>query len=553
MSPHVLRGAAFGVGLAAALAFAAPAMASYSATVDGTTLRVAGDGASDKVALFADADHPRHRRRRGRHRRLHASRAASFTAVSVTAGGGDDEVRIQGLPLDGVTVDGGAGNDTLLGGAGRRHAHRRLRQRPRSTATRAPTRSRSAPATTRFQWDPGDGSRRRRRRRRQRHARTSTAPTSARRSSLVAERHATRASRATSRRSTWTSTAIEQVNVRTLGGADTMTVGDLAGTGVRGVDVDLQRVRRQRRRRGRPRDRQRHRRARPRRAQHRRDDAASSTVSRSTCARPAWRPRTALTAALLGGDDTATARPRSRPAPIQVGVDGGEGTDTATYNGTAGDDAIGIARNGTTTVAAFATGAPTVQRRPRSRASSSRASTATTRSPARTASARSPSLTLDGGNGDDTLRGGDGADTLLGGGRRRPRGRQHRRRHRARRLRRRPLAVGSGRRLATSSRATGGNDTLDFNGSNAGEQITLHGQRPARDACSATSPTSRMDVDGVEAVRDPHARQRRRRDRRRPHRHRPARRRRRPAARSTAPATARSTTWSPRAPTAPTA
>ena len=55
MSPLVLRGAAFGVGLAAALAFAAPAMASYSATVDGTTLRLAGDGASDKVVLFADA------------------------------------------------------------------------------------------------------------------------------------------------------------------------------------------------------------------------------------------------------------------------------------------------------------------------------------------------------------------------------------------------------------------------------------------------------------------------------------------------------------------
>src|SRR3954470_10898401 len=115
MSRNVLRGGAFGAGLVAALAFAAPAMASYSATVDGTTLRVSGDGASDKLALFADpatlvvdvgedgtADFTFAR--------------SSFTAVSVTAGGGDDEVRIQGLPLDGVTTDGGAGNDTLLGG-----------------------------------------------------------------------------------------------------------------------------------------------------------------------------------------------------------------------------------------------------------------------------------------------------------------------------------------------------------------------------------------------------------------------------------------------------
>ena len=74
MSPHVLRGAAFGVGLAAALAFAAPAMASYSATVDGTTLRLAGDGASDKVALVADATNLVVDVGAGRHRRLHASR-----------------------------------------------------------------------------------------------------------------------------------------------------------------------------------------------------------------------------------------------------------------------------------------------------------------------------------------------------------------------------------------------------------------------------------------------------------------------------------------------
>ena len=116
MSPLPLRGAAFGVSLVAALALAAPAMASYSANVDGTTLRVAGDGASDKLALFADTSHltldvgvdgtadftfPR----------------SAFTAVSVTAGGGDDEVRVQGL-LDSLTIDGGAGNDTILGGAG---------------------------------------------------------------------------------------------------------------------------------------------------------------------------------------------------------------------------------------------------------------------------------------------------------------------------------------------------------------------------------------------------------------------------------------------------
>ena len=41
---------------------------------------------------------------------------SAFTAVSVTAGGGDDEARVTGL-LDGLTIDGGAGNDSLFGSA----------------------------------------------------------------------------------------------------------------------------------------------------------------------------------------------------------------------------------------------------------------------------------------------------------------------------------------------------------------------------------------------------------------------------------------------------
>src|ERR1700755_1266537 len=104
MSPHLLRGAAFGAGLAAALAFAAPAMASYSASVDGSTLRVAGDGASDKLLIAADATHVVLDGGEDGSADFVFPRAA-ITAVNVNAGGGDDEVRIQGL-LDGVTIDG---------------------------------------------------------------------------------------------------------------------------------------------------------------------------------------------------------------------------------------------------------------------------------------------------------------------------------------------------------------------------------------------------------------------------------------------------------------
>src|SRR3954465_2196735 len=107
MSRNMLRGGARGAGLVAALAFAAPAMASYSATVDGTTLRLSGDGASDKVVLFADPTHLVIAVREAGTADFTFARS-SFTAVSVTAAGGDDEVRIGGLPLDGVTVDGGA-------------------------------------------------------------------------------------------------------------------------------------------------------------------------------------------------------------------------------------------------------------------------------------------------------------------------------------------------------------------------------------------------------------------------------------------------------------
>ena len=216
MSPLPLRGAAFGVGLVAALAFAAPAMASYSANVDGTTLRVAGDGASDKLALFADTSNlildvgmdgtadftfPR----------------SAFTAVSVTAGGGDDEVRVTGL-LDGLTIDGGAGNDTIFGGAGAETL-------------------RGGSGNDTFQWDPGDGS----------DSVSGDSGTDAlnfnganigEAFSLVADGTNARLNRNVANISTGLA-AMEQINLRTLAGADTLSVGDLAGTTVRGVSADL--------------------------------------------------------------------------------------------------------------------------------------------------------------------------------------------------------------------------------------------------------------------------------------------------------------------------
>ena len=58
---------------------------------------------------------------------------------------------------------------------------------------------------------------------------------------------------------------VEQINFTALGGADTITVGDLTGTDVTQVNLDLSATpgTRNRRRRGRQRDGQRHRRQRP--------------------------------------------------------------------------------------------------------------------------------------------------------------------------------------------------------------------------------------------------------------------------------------------------
>jgi Ca2+-binding RTX toxin-like protein len=491
MSPHVLRGGAFGVGLVAALAFAAPAMASYSATVDGTTLRVAGDGASDKVALFADptnvvidvgedgtADFTFAR--------------SSFTAVTVTAGGGDDEVRIGGLPLDGVTTDGGTGNDTLIGGPAAEKLIGGSGNDLIDGNIGADTVSLGSGNDT-VQWDPGDGS----------DVVTGDTGTDTlnfngsnigEKLSLVADGTHARFLRDVAAINMDLS-AIEQVNVRSIGGADTMTVGDLADTAVRGVTVDESAFNGDG------------------------DAAADSVIVNGTdeadravlstdgttgivdglsvdVRATGMEPADVITAALLGGDDTATASAVPTGA-TQVGVDGGEGTDTATYNGTAGDDAIGIARNTATTVAAFATGAPTFS------VAAIESFVVKGNDGDDTLNGQNgigalTSLTLDGGSGDDTLRGGDGADTLLGGSgddivdgnigadtAHGGTGNDH--------LQWDP---GDGSDVVEGD---GGTDTLDFNGSNIGEKITLAANGPRvtvfRNVANIT-----LDVDGVEAA-----------------------------------------------------
>src|SRR4051794_26158994 len=122
------RALALGVltaALAVALAVAAgPASAAYKAKVVGGTLRITGDSASDKLALRLQGGSPT---------TLQVDVGddgtadfsvdrTTFTAIEVHAGGGDDDLTIDqsGGTFAGehITLDGGQGDDDLLGGDG---------------------------------------------------------------------------------------------------------------------------------------------------------------------------------------------------------------------------------------------------------------------------------------------------------------------------------------------------------------------------------------------------------------------------------------------------
>src|SRR5581483_3167909 len=117
---------------------------------------------------------------------------------------------------------------------------------------------------------------------------------------------------------------IETTNVRALGSADTVTVGDLAGTGMKTVNVDLA----------------------P-------DGAADTVIAQGTPGvdkvsfvdDDGGLAVDGLAAETRGGDDSIASSADVTSAAAAI-ADGGEGTDSAELDGTPGNDSIGIARNG---------------------------------------------------------------------------------------------------------------------------------------------------------------------------------------------------------------
>ena len=241
---------------------------------------------------------------------------------------------------------------------------------------------------------------------------------------------------------------METVNIRALAGSDRIVMGDLTNTGVQQVRVDLA-------------------------AFDGSDDNAADTV---------------VVALTVGDDSLAFTAPASGPAVVtafgtqvivenqgsgdRFVIDGGAGNDTVTANGTVGDDAIAVVADGSDVAVIAGTG-PVISTSGVEQLRFAGGYGHDTLSAVGNLAALTQ-LTLDGGAGNDTLRGGNGADVLLGGsGNDFVDGNQGN-----------DFAdLGAGNDVFGWDPGDGndvveggtGIDTLQFNGSNIGEEITLFG------------------------------------------------------------------------------
>jgi Ca2+-binding RTX toxin-like protein len=476
---------------------APPAEAAYKAQVKGGTLRLIGDAASDKLMLSVAPQDPNTLLVDvGEDGTTDFSfDRSTFTAIDVEAGGGDDEVRIDPeSDLSNVTINGGGGNDTIIGGL----ESDVLEGGPGNDIVdggRGNDVVDLGPGNDRFLWDPGDAS----------------DSVEGGLGNDVLEFHGANVgehidlspngSHVLLTRDIAAITTdlhgVEGLDLSTQGGNDTVTVGDLTGTDLVKANIDLSGIR----------------------GSGIGDGAADTVIVNGTDGADTVNAGSSAGNVLvsglhtqvqvsgndatpdnvdvqaLGGDDTITSGV-GLSGPAAVNVDGGTGTDSATYSGTALPDTIGIAPDGGGVATFAAGGTPLV-------------TTAVENLDVRGLSgddtitgqngiAGLTSLTIDGGPGNDTLQGGDGDDLLIGG------------------TGNDSVAGGRGSDLAEMGGGTDtftwnpgdgsdtvegqdGNDTVDFNGSNAAEKIDVSANgsrvRLSRDVASVS-----MDMNGVEAL-----------------------------------------------------
>ena len=488
-----------GACLTAMLGIAAdPAAAAYKAQVTGGTLQIIGDGASDKLELLTAPDNPNILELDvGEDGTIDFSfDRSTFTAINVQAGGGNDEVRIgPGPQLDNVTIDGGAGDDTLFGGDG----DDILIGGPGNDVIDGGRGSDTAlmgAGNDTFVWNPGDGS--------------DTVEGEGGKDVLqfngsnAAEHYDISANGSRVRlfrdvaNVTMDLNGIEALNLNTLGSPDTVTVGDLTGTDLTKANIDLSGV-----------------------PGSGAGDGAADTVtvdgtdgadnvdvdpaaggilvsglSTDVQVTGADAASDDVDVNTLGGDDTVNSG-LGISGPAAVNVDGGTGDDTAIYSGTPFNDTIGIApdANGVatfgTTGTAFVAAGSVENLDVRGLAGDDTIT-------GQNGIAGPTHLTIDGGAGNDTLHGGDGDDTLIGGS-----GSDSVDGGRGSDV----ALLGGGDDTFTwdpgdgsdTVEGQGGNDALDFNGSNASEKIDVSANgsrvRLFRDVADVT-----MDLNGIEAL-----------------------------------------------------
>jgi Ca2+-binding RTX toxin-like protein len=486
--------------LAASAATAAAAFGGNSSAGDGHvrgvvangTLTVVGTNESDGITLtlrpgepstllvFSGAD-------------TLAFDRATFARIVVEAGAGNDTVAIDesnGIftGTDATTLDGQGGDDTLRGGSG----SETLDGGPGNDfvdGNRGSDVAILGAGSDTFAWDPGDGS--------DvvegqdgKDTMVFNGSNAAEHIDLSANGNRLRLFRDVAS-ITMDAAGIETVDLNALGSADTISVHDLSAAGVMNVNVNLagsdglgdgqndQVVVDG-----------------SSSADHAQIGRAEVTGLGETVAvaSEGAEPGDMLLVNGLGGDDQFTGNPAQ---PLTVRLDGGDGNDTTTVQGTTGNDTIGIAPVASPAVAVFT---------PSSIGSiQSIAENLVVQGlggddmlAAQSGIQGLAALTLDGGPGDDTVEGSDGNDTLLGGD-----GNDFVDGNRGSDV----VLMGAGNDTfewdpgdgSDTVEGQAGNDAVRFNGSNVAEHVDLSANgkrlRLTRDVGVVT-----MDTGGVESV-----------------------------------------------------
>jgi Ca2+-binding RTX toxin-like protein len=391
--------------LASSLAYGTDeASAAYTARIEGGTLLVLGNGSSDVLHAYAssatvDLDVG------GDGTVEHTFDRAALAAIDIRGGGGNDEIRLigSGFAEEAVTIRGDSGNDTIAGGIGEQTIYGGAGNDTVAGGFGI-DRVLLGAGADHVSWNPGDSN--------DVIDGEAGVDTLAFNGSAIGEIIDVSALGGRIRFTRNVASialdlgGIETVGFNALGGADTVDVHDLTGTGARSVEVTLS------------------------------ADAQADVVTAHGTDGPnafafASAPGSArvtggsvpvvaiggealhdkLAVAAAGGDDTITSG-AGVAGPVTLGADGGAGLDTVRYNGTAQADTIVAVANGAF-AAVDSPGSSLLDTSVESVVLLGLAGNDTIAAVGNLAALTT--LTLDGGDGDDDVRGGNGPDLLLGG------------------------------------------------------------------------------------------------------------------------------------------